>query len=248
MKKFLIYIDGQYLKVDENLLQAFTPGHFKARGVFETLLAVGCKGFDVPAHLRRLGQGARQLQIKGNIPTDKMVQRVINANAFAMARVRILLWVEGKTTHSAVMALPYKPLSKKALKVCAIKTDQKASAIKANLKSLDYQIFVSAFAKAKAHGFDEALLINNKGYIFEASRANIFWVKGNTLYTPPLSSGCLNGITRQAVIDQANRLRIPLKEKNLSVKEFLQAEQAFLTNSLLGIKLILPTPSLPMLK
>ena len=74
------------------------------------------------------------------------------------------------------------------------------------------------------------------GHIFEASRANIFWIKDKVLYTPPLSSGCLNGITRQQVIKQARKLRIPVKEKNLTPEILKKSDAAFLTNSLIGIK------------
>ena len=90
--------------------------------------------------------------------------------------------------------------------------------------------------KPRAQGFDEALLLNRSGNIFEASRANIFWIKDRVLYTPPLSSGCLNGITRQQVIKQAGDLKIPVKERNLTPEILKKADAAFLTNSLIGIK------------
>ena len=117
-----------------------------------------------------------------------------------------------------------------------IKTNRPANDRLANVKSLDYELFAKAYAQARAQGFDEVLLLNRRGYIFEASRANIFWIKDNVLYTPPLSSGCLNGITRQQVIKQAKILRISIKEKNLTPKILKEADAAFLTNSLIGIK------------
>ena len=101
-----------------------------------------------------------------------------------------------------IAALPYKISNKKIYRVCLIKTNRTANDRLADVKSLDYELFAEAFVKPKSQGFDEALLLNRRGHIFEASRANIFWVKDKVLYTPPLSSGCLNGITRQQVINK----------------------------------------------
>jgi branched-chain amino acid aminotransferase len=106
----------------------------------------------------------------------------------------------------------------------------------ADLKSLDYELFAQANAQARSKGFDEALLLNRNGTIFEASRANIFWIKDKVLYTPPLSSGCLNGITRRQVVKQARSLKISVKEINLTPEILKNSDAAFLTNSLIGIK------------
>jgi branched-chain amino acid aminotransferase len=133
-------------------------------------------------------------------------------------------------------AFPYKVLNKKAYRVCLIETNRAANDRLADVKSLDYGLFAEAFAQARAQGYDEALLLNRSGFIFEASRANIFWIKDKVLYTPPLSSGCLNGITRRQVLKGAKSLKIPVKEGSLTPEILKGADTAFLTNSLIGIK------------
>ncbi len=246
MKKIVIYADGKYIKVNPQVAEAFTPGHFKARGVFETMLAMGDQVFDVPAHIGRMQKGLKQMRIAFNAKgLPAIIQRVVKANGFCYARVRVVVWQEVKQTHVAVMAIrQVMPVDKK-LKVCLVKTNRVANSRLANTKSLDYQLFADAYQRARSRGFDEALLLNARGAIFEASRANIFWFKDRVLYTPPLSSGCLNGITRQALLQQARKLGIPCRVKNLTVEELKKADTVFLTNSLSGIK-ILATPFLPL--
>jgi branched-subunit amino acid aminotransferase/4-amino-4-deoxychorismate lyase len=230
-----IYLDGQYLQVDTKIMDAFTPGILKAKGVFETMLGVDGFVMDTALHIKRLQEGLKVLKIKPPVIKPLILRQVLERNQLSLARVRLMVWQDGKETHVMVSAFPYQGKTKKS-RVCLIKTDRAANARLANVKSLDYAVFAGAFAKAQAQGFDEALLLNRRGHIFEASRGNIFWIKDKILYTPPLSSGCLNGITRQQVIKQAIALRIPMKEKNLDAATFKKADAVFLTNSLAGIK------------
>ena len=230
-KKSIVYIDGQYIKVTAQTLKVITPGQFQAKGVFETMLAMGGKVFDVKEHLKRM-RGA----FKGVRVSPGIIERVVKANGFAFSRVRVLAWQEGKHKHVAVMALKHSFSKKKVFKVCFIQTNRLANSRWANTKSLDYKVFADAYQKARAKGFDEALLINSKGYVFEASRANIFIISQGRLLTPPLSSGCLNGITRRKFIQMARGWGMVVLEKNLTPAMIKSATAAFLTNSLLGIK------------
>jgi branched-chain amino acid aminotransferase len=231
MSKSTIYIDGKYLTVDPKILEVFTPGVFQAQGVFETLLAVGTKVFDVKEHLRRLNNS-----FKGAKVSSSILQKIVKENGFDRSRVRVLVWKERQQVHTAVMVLRYQIPTQKIFKVCLVKTDRPANSRLANTKSLDYKLFADAYHTAKSKGFDEALLINQKGHIFEASRANIFIVSDGKLITPPLSSGCLNGITRQKLIKTAKEMGLLVQEKNLTPSMVKSAQESFLTNSLLGLK------------
>ena len=233
-----IYLDGQYLKASSQLIEAFTPGVFKAQGVFETMLGLNGVVFDTALHINRLRQGLKTFSINLPLINQSIFKELLRCNKLSSARVRLMVWQAGKQTHMLAVALPYKIQSKKSYRVCLIKTDRVVNACLANVKSLDYELFARGYAQAQERGFDEALLLNRSGHIFEASRANIFWIKDKTLYTPPLSSGCLNGITRQQVIIQARHLRISVQERNLSPEILTEADAAFLTNSLIGIKAI----------
>ncbi len=235
MKKIIAYIDGQYIKIEPHVLEALTPGRFVAHGVFETMLSIGGQVFNKKAHAARMRRGLEYLKISARIPTDAIIEQVITANYFAMSRVRVMVWEEGKKVHRAVMVLPYVLPVQSSWRACLIKTKRPANARLSEVKSLDYGLFSNAQAEAKARGYDEALLLNAKGHIFESSRANVFWIKDGFLYTPPLTSGCLNGITRQSIISHARRCNFPFKEKKLTPQMLKQADQVFLTNSLFGL-------------
>lgn len=238
-----IFLDGQYFKVNNQFIEAFTPGSFKAKGVFETMM--GKKGvvLEVALHLKRLRSGLKVLGVKAPPIKPSTLKEVLRRNHCLCARVRLMVWQAppqtgqaGQQTHVMIAALPLKAFHKKIYRVCLIKTNRSANARLANVKSLDYGLFARGYAQARSKGFDEALLLNRRGHIFEASRANIFWTKEKILYTPPLSSGCLNGIIRQQVIKQAKSIKIPVKERNLTPEILKKSDLAFLTNSLIGLK------------
>lgn len=231
-----IFLDGRFLNVSAQLIETFTPGVFNAKGVFETMLGLDGVVLDTALHIKRLQEGLKILGIKALFINPLVLKEVLLRNHLTFGRVRLMVWQAGNKTHLMITALPYKISHKKHFRVCLVKTNRPANDHFAQVKSLDYGLFAESYAKALAQGFDEALLLNRNGYIFEASRANIFWLKDKILYTTPLTSGCLNGITRQQVIKHAENLKISIKEKNLAPEILKQANAAFLTNSLIGIK------------
>jgi 4-amino-4-deoxychorismate lyase len=112
---------------------------------------------------------------------------------------------------------------------------QNENSLSAQIKSSSRLVYELAYRQALKAGFDEALLLNTLGHLCEGSRSNIFLVVGKTLFTPALSSGCVEGITRKVVLDLAHTHRIRCKEGKIPVETLLQADESFLTNSLRGI-------------
>ena len=203
---------------------------------------LGLKGqvLDTALHLKRLRRGLKILGVKAPSINPMVLKEVLRRNHLRGGRVRLMVWQAGQQAHVMAAALPYKVSGKKMYRVCLVKTNRADNDRLADVKSLDYELFAEAFSQARAQGFDEALLLNRRGCIFEASRANIFWSKDKVLYTPPLSSGCLNGITRRQVLQEARSLKIPVKEESLTPEILKKSDFAFLTNSLTGIKPIDP--------
>lgn len=232
----IIYLDGQYSKVNPQIIDAYTPGVFQAKGAFETMLGLDGVVLDASLHLGRLRAGLKVLDIQAPVIPATVLKEVLRANQLSCARVRLMVWRAPKKIHVMATALPYKISNRKIFHVCLIKTNRDANDYFSNVKSLDYAVFAKAYSRAQSQGFDEALLINRRNHIFEASRSNIFWIKDRVLYTPPLTSGCLNGITRQQVIKQAMAVKTSVKEKDLNPVILEKADAAFLTNSLIGIK------------
>jgi aminodeoxychorismate lyase len=84
--------------------------------------------------------------------------------------------------------------------------------------------------EAISAGYDEALMLSYDGFISEASSSNIFWLEESQLYTPPLSTGCLNGIMRQKIMATQQ-----VEEKNITLEQLMRTSTAFLTNCVAGI-------------
>jgi branched-subunit amino acid aminotransferase/4-amino-4-deoxychorismate lyase len=104
-------------------------------------------------------------------------------------------------------------------------------------KTLSFALEMATRKLAYSQGFDDAILMNDRGYIAEATSANIFWVKNNKLYTPSMRSGCLDGMTRRIVLDFAKKDKIQTVEKFFKIETLYGADEVFITSSL---KLILP--------
>ena len=91
-------------------------------------------------------------------------------------------------------------------------------------------------AKAKEKKWNDALVLNSQGNIIESSISNIFWIKDKTVYTPPISEGCIAGIRRANWISTLKEKGIPIIEMPLSKEMLLEADEVFLTNSIRKIR------------
>ncbi len=94
---------------------------------------------------------------------------------------------------------------------------------------------ILARAEAEAAGGNEALLLNTEGFVVEAASSNLFWLARGTVCTPPLDSGILAGVTRAVVEELCQKLRLPVREVNITNDELLQTEGVFLSLSSVGI-------------
>ncbi len=91
---------------------------------------------------------------------------------------------------------------------------------------------------AKENQLDEAIILNSDSNICETTSANIFIINKDFIYTPPLSSGCVDGIIRSILIEKANDLDIVIEEKSMKPFELIKADEVFLTNSIHGISYV----------
>jgi branched-subunit amino acid aminotransferase/4-amino-4-deoxychorismate lyase len=89
--------------------------------------------------------------------------------------------------------------------------------------------------EAKNKSFDEAIILNNRGFIAEGSRSNIFLVKDNRIFTPALECGCLDGITRRVIFDLAQKHNLKIQGGNFTPQDLRESDEAFLSNSLIGV-------------
>jgi len=102
---------------------------------------------------------------------------------------------------------------------------------KGNIKSSVYRNNVQAIKQARSEGFHEAVLLDRMDMIAECTTSNIFWVKGDVLYTPALNVGILKGVTRQLVIHLAAGMQLALREGFFPLEALLGADEVFLTST-----------------
>jgi branched-chain amino acid aminotransferase len=101
----------------------------------------------------------------------------------------------------------------------------------AGTKMLSWVPHAAVLEKAHREGFDDALLMNEKGQLAECTSANIFLVRAGKIFTPPLSSGCLPGITREVLLEIALPAGIELCEQELRAEDLAAAEEVFISST-----------------
>jgi len=116
-----------------------------------------------------------------------------------------------------------------------IRIDSKSQPMQSK-SAANYSNAALARVEALKNGYDEAIMLNNKGNVAEGSAENIFVVKNGVIKTPPLDADILNGITRDSVIQLIKKERMKLVEKNITVNELLKADEVFMTGTAAEVK------------
>lgn len=242
MRKKMLFLDGVMTSVTKTFVDNLSPGVLLGKGVFETMRSYGGVIFALDAHLARLDQGLKTLKMKSPYSTDEITHYLyssLKTNRLKNARLRLTLWEANRRVKISIIAFPYQPYSQskyaRGFKAVFSDTRRDEHSKLSCIKSINYLPFILALRRAKEKGNDEAIFLNRGGYLAEGSRSNIFFVKKSKLYTPGLATGCLNGITRQVVLKVARAMKVDCKEVAVVPGALLDADEAFLTNSLVEI-------------
>ena len=246
----IVYLNGSLIPRSQARISALDYGFLYGFGLFETMRAYGGQVFRLDSHLNRL---ARSAEILG-LPIQALdlkgaVRDTIQANKLSDARVRITISIgEGgmvpdpsACTQPTVLILAghYKPypeqVYEKGFRAVVSSIRRNSQSPLSRLKSANYLENMLAKQEARAAGVDEAICLNEKGLLAEASMSNIFLVNDGILRTPGEESGILPGITREVVLELASQLGINTFEQDIRLDELFQTQEAFLTNSLMEI-------------
>ncbi|MAT46616.1 MAG: 4-amino-4-deoxychorismate lyase [Verrucomicrobiaceae bacterium] len=238
-----VWINGALQSTEEVGISPFDHGVTVGNGVFETMLASDGSPFAFTRHYERLNRSAEMmgLSVRSREELWRASLEVLQANELVGCRSRLRITVtggpaplgsergeQGETTLVAaspsaewgdtedVIVVPYSRNEHGAL---------------AGIKSTSYGENVVALAEARRRGAGEAIFANTRGELCEGTGSNVFLVSGGLLITPPLSSGCLAGVTRALVIELCEREGIVLEEKAVPISSLERAEEAFLTST-----------------
>jgi branched-chain amino acid aminotransferase len=248
----IIYLNGDLIPRSQAKLSPFDHGFLYGYGLFETMRAYGGSIFRLDRHLARLHHAAGTLGIASRLTTfnvKKACHDVLKANNLAEARLRLTVSAgEGDITPNpdtcrcitvfivARKLVPLPPESYERGYAAVLSSWRRSSQSPlSRLKSTCYLENVLARQEAVSAGADEALLLNERGFVAEGSTTNIFIAGGEMLATPSTESGALSGITREAVLELAQSMGIMPAVRQVELGELLRADEAFLTNSILEI-------------
>ncbi len=231
------------------MVSVFDHGLLYGDGVFEGIrLYDGCV-FKLDEHLERLEYSAKAILLELPMSRQQFADAVCETcreNKLSNGYVRLVvtrgvghlgLTPDGCGPPSVIIIadeiqLYPEELYEKGLKIISVPTRRiNASALPPAVKSLNYLNNILAKIEAKKVGFQEALMLNDKGEIAECTGDNVFVLSKGVLYTPPLDAGSLRGITRGAVMDIAVELGIPCREQALTRYDLWTAEECFLTGT-----------------
>jgi len=246
----IVYLNGSLIPRSQASISALDYGFLYGFGLFETMRAYGGQVFRLDSHLNRLARSAEILGLPIETPDLKgAVMDTIQANKLSDARVRITVSIgEGEMTPDPstcnkptvlILAGHYEPypeqVYEKGFRAIVSTIRRNSQSPLSRLKSANYLESILARQEARAAGVDEALCLNERGLLAEASMSNIFLVADGILKTPGQESGILPGITRETILELALPLGINTLEHDIRLDELFQAQEAFLTNSLIEV-------------
>jgi branched-chain amino acid aminotransferase len=234
-----VWLDGRMVAADAAAVSVLDHGLTVGDGVFETVKVVEGRPFALSRHLTRLAASARGLGLpepdldRVRAGVDEVLAAAGDGEA-GLARLRITLTggpsplgsARGDAPPTTVVALaPLAPWDPTTAVVTVPWTRNERSAV-AGLKTTSYAENVVALAHAQARGASEALFLNTRGEVCEGTGSNVFAVIGGRLLTPPLTSGCLAGVTRALVLEWCGG-----EEVDLSPQELAGADEVFLAST-----------------
>ncbi len=244
-----IFLDGKLIKWNDAKLHVLSHGLHYASSVFEGERAYRGKIFKELEHTERLIRSANTLGF--NIPYSieeicKIRKDVLRANNIADGYIRPVAWrgsemmgisAQKNTIHFAVAAWKWPSYFSPEAKLKGIKLniskwrrpDPNTAPVNTKAAGL-YMICTLSKHEAENLGFDDSLMLDYRGYIAEATGANIFFVKNDEIYTP-IADCFLNGITRQTVITIAKEENIKVSETRLKTEDLSKYSECFVTGT-----------------
>lgn len=244
-----IYINGKYFSKEDAKISVYDHGLLYGDGVFEGMRTYSNKVFRLVEHIDRLYESARAILL--TIPMSKQemidaVKKTVELSGLSDSYIRLVvtrgsgsLGLDPNRTSDPqviiivdLIALYDRKYYDEGLKIITASTIRNhPAALSPRIKSLNYLNNIMAKLEGLQAGCMEAIMLNHKGEVAECTGDNIFIVKNGRLLTPSADSGILEGITRNAILELANTLKIPARETTLTRHDLLVADECFLTGS-----------------
>ncbi len=233
---------------DAPSVSAMDRGFQLGDGVFDTMVAFEGRAFGLERHLARLQAHAAVIGIDaGGVPVRETVETVLAETGARHAIIRTTLtrgqaarglWPAAATRPSLlVTAQPWSAgLVGQPARLCHAGTPRNQRSPLSRIKSLAYLDNILAARQAAEAGADDALICNLDGDAVCTTIANVFAIVRGELFTPPLADGCLDGVMRALVLEEAARMGLRCNEQSLGPAVLAEADGIFLSNSVRVIR------------
>lgn len=244
-----IYLDGEYVPEEKAAVSVFDHGLLYGDGVFEGIRAYHGRVFKLKEHLDRLYDSAKYILLEIPMTKEEMqgvVLETCRRNGIRDGYIRLVV-TRGKgdlgldpkkcpkpTVFCIAASIQLYPpeFYEKGLEVITVPTRRNVpEALNVRVKSLNYLNNILGKIEAGLTGVQEAIMLTSDGYVAEATGDNIFIITNGRLVTPPPHLGILEGITRNAVMELAQEMGIPVQEKIFTRYDIFTADECFLTGT-----------------
>lgn len=247
------YLQGNFINLGEAQISVSDRGFLYGDGLFETIRVYEGRPFFLDWHLERLIKGTKVLGMMLNKEPEDLqtiIEETININELRNGFLRLSLsrgigrrgLLPQESGSPVLLVVPYVSVPyrhedyEKGYRGTIVKcTRRNTFSPVSRLKSLNYLDNILAKIETAQKGADEGLLLNEQNNLAGGTVSNIFIIKNEKIFTPTIDCGILNGITRQIVIKLAEKNKIEIIEKQLIPEELIEAQEAFITNSLMEI-------------
>lgn len=240
----IVCMNGSFIHVGDAKISVMDEGFLYGYGLFETILVRDAVPLLLEPHLIRMEEGARIIGIKIPFSLQEigdLVRETIRRNGLMFGSLRLTLSA-GATPRGnpnlVIFTRPPKYGEKhkaEGIKACLARSRRNEHSILNRVKGLSYLENILARREAISKGFEEAIFLNTSGYLSEGSATNIFLVRDGVVVTPSEDQGILPGIMRGFVIKICREQGVQVIERRVELKELLDSEESFLTNSLMEV-------------
>ena len=245
----LVYIDGEYYPKSQAKISVFDHGLLYGDGVFEGIRAYNGIVFKLKEHIDRLYHSAHALMLKIPLTKAEVIEAVLETlrkNKMKDAYIRLVvtrgvgdLGLDPRKCPKATIiiitgaiVLHGDEAKKKGITTLVSWVRRHpVDATSHEIKSLNYLNSVMAKIEANTAGADEAICLEKNGFVAEGVGENIFIVKNGKLFTPPVCSGALPGITAHVVARLATKLGAEVSESNITPYQLFNADEVFFTGT-----------------
>jgi branched-chain amino acid aminotransferase len=245
-----IFHNDRIVPIEDARLSPGQAGLFNGWGLFTTMRIFQGEAFAYERHWRRLEKDAARIrlpfpydpgQVRRHLGELLSVNHVVEGTArIYMIYNRVGFWQtdESMPQVDLILCTAGLPTHPEQARLNIAKDGRHAASPLAGVKVTSWLNNVWHLAEAQSQGWSEVVLLNERGEVAECTTANIFRVKNGKVSTPPLSSGCLEGVTRGVLLEIAPRVGVTLVEQTLTPEDLYSADEVFITStnrSLLGV-------------